>query len=93
MAKARRLRAVRHPAVALVTGEPPRHHRRWFRRPVGMSERVCWGYQDERSSQLLRTHIAHLRRKLGLATQGTQAIQAVLGTGYRLLLPEAQLPP
>jgi hypothetical protein len=41
-AKARRQRAVRHVAVALVTGEPPRHHRRWFRRPVGMSERERW---------------------------------------------------
>ena len=41
-AKARRLRAVRHLAVALVRGEPPRHHRRWPRRPVGMSERERW---------------------------------------------------
>ena len=41
-AKARRLRAVRHLAVALVNGEPPRHHRRWPRRPAGMSERERW---------------------------------------------------
>ncbi len=41
-AKARRLRAVRHLAVALVRGEPPRHHRRWPRRPEGMSERERW---------------------------------------------------
>jgi RNA polymerase sigma factor (sigma-70 family) len=40
--KRRRQRAVRHLAVALVTGEPPRHHRRWPRRPVGMSEQERW---------------------------------------------------
>jgi hypothetical protein len=39
-AKRRRQRAVRHLAVVLATGQPPRR-RRWFRRPVGRSERAC----------------------------------------------------
>jgi RNA polymerase sigma-70 factor (ECF subfamily) len=38
-AKARRQRAVRHLAVVLATGEPPRRHRRWPCKPAGMSER------------------------------------------------------
>ena len=38
-AKARRQRAVRHLAVALATGQPPRRHQRWGRRPAGLSER------------------------------------------------------
>jgi RNA polymerase sigma-70 factor (ECF subfamily) len=38
-AKARRQRAVRHLAVALATGQPPRRQRRWGRRPAGLSER------------------------------------------------------
>jgi len=40
-AKRRRQRAVRHLAVTLATGQPPRRQRRWSRRPVGMSERTC----------------------------------------------------
>ena len=38
-AKARRQRAVRHLAVILATGAPPRRRRRWPRRPAGLSER------------------------------------------------------
>ena len=42
------------------------------------------GYYDEDSSMLLKTHMSHLRRKLGLGTRGPHAIQAVIGVGYRL---------
>jgi DNA-binding response OmpR family regulator len=46
-----------------------------------------WGYADERTSQLLKSHITHLRQKLGLPLRGSQAIEAVLRVGYRLVLP------
>jgi DNA-binding response OmpR family regulator len=43
-----------------------------------------WGYFDEASATLLRTHVCHLRRKLGLPQHGPGSIKAVLGLGYRL---------
>jgi DNA-binding response OmpR family regulator len=58
--------------------------------PYAELVRVCWGHQHERSSRPLKTHITHLRRKLGLADRGRTAIQAVTGVGYRLLLPHAE---
>ena len=71
-AKRRRQRAVRHLAVVLATGQPPRRQRHWFRRPVGMSERACkhtaaarqrptWRCSPERASRpgLFRAKYRH----------------------------------
>ena len=48
-----------------------------------------WGYYDEATSNLLKTHVCHIRVKLGLGTQGANALSAVLGVGYVLTGPEA----
>ena len=44
----------------------------------------AWGYYDEGNSNLLKTHICHIRKKLGLAPTGKRGIKAVLGVGYSL---------
>lgn len=41
----------------------------------------AWGY-DEADSNLLKTHICHLRKKLGLEPARNEGIRAVLGVGY-----------
>jgi DNA-binding response OmpR family regulator len=52
----------------------------------------AWGYCDEDNSALLKTHMSHLRRKLGLAAGGPGSIQAVLGIGYALIPATAPHP-
>lgn len=42
----------------------------------------AWGY-DGGDSSLLKTHICHLRKKLGLPATGGGSITAVPGVGYR----------
>jgi len=44
----------------------------------------AWGYDDQNSSILLRSHISHLRRKLGTGARGAGSIHAVSGVGYLL---------
>ena len=44
----------------------------------------AWGYYDEGTSALLKTHICHIRKKLALPTTGPGSIKAVLGVGYCL---------
>src|SRR6266567_4740718 len=44
----------------------------------------AWGYYDEGKSNLLKTHICHIRKKLALAPSGKRGIKAVLGVGYSL---------
>jgi DNA-binding response OmpR family regulator len=44
----------------------------------------AWGYYDEGNSNLLKTHICHIRKKLGLAPNGKRGIKAILGVGYSL---------
>ena len=46
----------------------------------------AWGY-DETDVALLKTHVCHLRRKLGLVRGGPGDIQSVAGVGYRLDMP------
>ncbi|HEU5318183.1 MAG TPA: helix-turn-helix domain-containing protein, partial [Chloroflexota bacterium] len=43
-----------------------------------------WGYYDENNSNLLKTHVSHLRRKLRLAAEGPGSIRSILGVGYSL---------
>ena len=43
-----------------------------------------WGYYDEHNSRLLKTHITHLRTKLGLSADKPGGIKSVLGVGYSL---------
>jgi DNA-binding response OmpR family regulator len=44
----------------------------------------AWGYYDEGNSNLLKTHICHIRKKVGLPPGGKRGIKAVLGVGYSL---------
>jgi DNA-binding response OmpR family regulator len=44
----------------------------------------AWGYYDESNAALLKTHVTHLRRKLGLPADGPGSLQAVVSVGYRL---------
>jgi DNA-binding response OmpR family regulator len=46
-------------------------------------ERV-WGYYDEGTSSLLKTHLSHLRKKLALPAAGPGSVKAILGVGYSL---------
>ena len=44
----------------------------------------AWGYFNEANSSLLKTHVTHIRQKLGLSTTGPGSIKALLGVGYSL---------
>ncbi|HEU5318512.1 MAG TPA: response regulator transcription factor [Chloroflexota bacterium] len=44
----------------------------------------AWGFFNEQSSTLLKTHICHIRRKLGIDTGRTSRLKAVFGVGYSL---------
>jgi DNA-binding response OmpR family regulator len=44
----------------------------------------AWGYYDEGNSSLLKTHLSHIRKKLGLPAAGPGSIKAILGVGYSL---------
>lgn len=44
----------------------------------------AWGYYDEGNSNLLKTHICHIRKKLVLGPNGRGGVKAVLGVGYSL---------
>jgi DNA-binding response OmpR family regulator len=43
----------------------------------------AWGY-DSGDASLLKTHICHIRQKLGLAAEQSGGIKAVPGVGYSL---------
>ena len=59
--------------------------------PYSRLVEYAWGYYDEDNSSLLKTHICHIRKKLGLATSrgSAGAIKAVLGVGYTLSMGPA----
>ena len=48
----------------------------------------AWGY-DSGDANLLKTHICHIREKLGLPLEARTGIKAVPGVGYRLI-PSAE---
>jgi DNA-binding response OmpR family regulator len=52
----------------------------------------AWGY-DGGDVSLLKTHISHIRKKLGLPQGGPGSITAVAGVGYRLYAPAQETPP
>ena len=49
-----------------------------------------WGYFDENNSSLLKTHISHIRTKLGLSGNKPGGIKSVLGVGYSLTRAKEQ---
>ncbi|MDQ2967652.1 MAG: response regulator transcription factor [Actinomycetota bacterium] len=48
----------------------------------------AWGY-DSSETRALKTHISHIRAKLGLPADGPGAIRSVTSVGYRLLVAPA----
>jgi DNA-binding response OmpR family regulator len=52
--------------------------------PYSRLVEYAWGYYDEGTSALLKTHICHIRKKLALPTTGPGSIKAVLAVGYSL---------
>jgi DNA-binding response OmpR family regulator len=49
----------------------------------------AWGY-DEDDTSLLKTHISHIRTKLGLTRSGPARIASVARVGYKLVLPTSE---
>jgi DNA-binding response OmpR family regulator len=54
--------------------------------PYSRLVEYAWGY-DSGDANLLKTHICHLRKKLGLGTGKQGGIRAVAGVGYSLAQP------
>ena len=52
--------------------------------PYSRLVEYAWGYEGGDAS-LLKTHISHLRRKLGLPGDGPGSVKAVPGVGYTLV--------
>jgi DNA-binding response OmpR family regulator len=44
----------------------------------------AWGFFNEQSSALLKTHICHIRQKLGMDTGKRSRLKAIFGVGYSL---------
>src|SRR5260221_6917945 len=45
---------------------------------------TTWGYYGDGSAQLLKYHLTHLRKKLGLGRNGPASIKVFVGIGYSL---------
>ena len=45
----------------------------------------AWGYYDKNNSNLLKTHICHIRRKLDLPASGEGSIRSLATVGYSLV--------
>jgi len=56
--------------------------------PFGRVFQYAWGY-DSAETRVLKTHVSHIRRKLGLPADGPGAIRSVSSVGYRLLVAPA----
>ncbi|MBI3969647.1 MAG: response regulator transcription factor [Chloroflexi bacterium] len=52
--------------------------------PYSRLVEYAWGYYDENRSSLLKAHVTHIRKKLGLPADGSGSIRAVVGVGYSL---------
>jgi DNA-binding response OmpR family regulator len=57
--------------------------------PYARLVEYAWGYANEDRSDMLKSHVSHLRSKLGLPAGGPGSIESVLGVGYRLHRAEA----
>ena len=55
--------------------------------PHGRLVEYVWGY-DSGDSNLLKSHVCHIRQKLDLPPNGQGGIRAIPGVGYRLTPPE-----
>jgi DNA-binding response OmpR family regulator len=53
--------------------------------PSARLVQYAWGY-DSFDARLLKTHISHIRRKLGLPSRGPDAIRPVSSVGYGLFV-------
>ena len=51
--------------------------------PYSRLVEYAWGY-DSGDANLLKTHICHIRKKLGLTTDQPGGVRAVAGVGYKL---------
>ena len=55
-------------------------------------QELIWGYQNDSSGDLLKTHIRHLRMKLEASPSSPRFIQTINGVGYTFVSPRpAQL--
>ena len=54
--------------------------------------REIWGYvgSESEARELIKTHVRHIRRKLGWTDEGSNYLQAVRGFGYMLTTPQRQ---
>jgi DNA-binding response OmpR family regulator len=52
--------------------------------PYSRLVEYAWGYFNEASSALLKSHVTHIRKKLQMPAKGDGAIKAVIGVGYSL---------
>ena len=52
--------------------------------PYSRLVEYAWGYYDEDNSSLLKTHICHIRKKLGVRPHEPCGIRVVQGVGYVL---------
>jgi DNA-binding response OmpR family regulator len=56
--------------------------------PFARVFQYAWGY-DSAETRVLKTHVSHIRAKLGLPADGPSAIRSVTSVGYRLLVAPA----
>jgi DNA-binding response OmpR family regulator len=52
--------------------------------PYSRLVEYAWGYYGEGNSNLLKTHVCHIRKKVGLPPNGKPGIKSVVGVGYTL---------
>ncbi len=55
--------------------------------PYASLIQFAWGFADEHTPRLLKSHITHLRRKLGMPADARGGIQSIWGVGYMLDRP------
>jgi two-component system response regulator RegX3 len=56
--------------------------------PFARVFQYAWGY-DSGETRVLKTHVSHVRRRLGLPADGPGAIRSVSSVGYRLVVTPA----
>ncbi|HEV2010541.1 MAG TPA: response regulator transcription factor [Candidatus Limnocylindria bacterium] len=56
--------------------------------PMRRLVQYAWG-SDTGGTQVLKPHVSHIRRKLGLPSEGPGAIRSVSSVGYQIVVPPA----